>query len=503
MGQRNIDTALSLFEKNLSLWKPQNLKIMNKRYFLLTAVIFLITMVSVQAQNIKNGNFENWTNVNAYHNPSGMQTFNLQSYFIKQSGNTTRDTNSHSGSYCARLETISNGNTSLAGLASIGFFDGDNGTGGIPFTQKPDTAYAWVKYNVLPGDTAAVGVIFKKMGTTYGIGVQFLTGAINGWTKIAMPIEYGISINPDSIIFIAASSISDPSTITGSVLYVDDISFSNGVTTIPNAGFESWVATTFEEPDDWFAYSYLNMYLPNPIVEKSTDAYSGTYAVKVTTQIIDNDTFGFFSNADIRDKWYNGQPVSANPYKLTGYYKYTPVGNDTAILGLQSNRWDATQNKEIMVEENMIKLAPTAIYAPFEVMMSYNQWPRIDSLQIAFTSSNLVNGQANVQPGSTLLIDSLNLLYYPVGIKENQNSNKLIRVFPNPASSQINFQFVGDLSNGEKTIIIFDALSKKVMELNTIQAELNSIDVSHLSSGIYFYIIESGNKIYQGKFSVR
>jgi len=459
--------------------------------------------ISIKAQNIPNGNFENWSIKNAYFNPSGMQTFNLQSYFLTNSGNTTRDSSSHQGSLCARMETVSKGNTSLAGVTSIGLFDGDDGLGGMPFTQKPDTAYIWVKYNIKPGDTAAVGFFFKKLGNVYGMGFQFLTGAINGWTQIAMPINYGLPVNPDTMIFMSISSIDDSSIFAGSVLYVDDISFSNGITNIPNADFESWVASTYEEPDDWFTYSFMNMFLPNPAVEKSNDAYSGSYAIKVKTQIIDGDTLGFFSNDDIRDSWFGGQPVTGNPFKLTGYYKYTPVGNDTAVVGLQSHRWDAAQNVEVLVEEKLTKLPATATYAPFEVMLNYNQWPQVDTLQIAFASSNLVNGQANVQAGSTLIIDSLNLLYFPLGIEASQNTNNHIKVYPNPAGNQINFQFEGDMANAKKTILIFDAQSRKVMELSTSQSQLNAVDVSSLSSGIYFYIMESDSKIYKGKFSIR
>ena len=485
------------------MWKPQNHITMNKRNLFLITVMLIAINISMYAQNIPNGNFENWSMKNAFYNPSGMQTFNLHSYFLTQSGNTTRDSSSHQGSLCARMETISKGNTSLPGVTSIGLFDGNSGEGGMPFTQKPDTAYIWVKYNIKPGDTGAVGFFFKKLGNVYGMGFQLLSGAINGWTKLSIPINYGLPVNPDTLIFMSISSINDSSIFTGSVLYVDDISFNNGITNIPNAGFESWVATSFEEPDDWFAYSYMNMYLANPIAEKTNDAYSGSYAIKVKTQIIGSDTLGFFSNDDIRDNWYGGQPVSGNPFKLTGYYKYTPVGNDTAVVGLQSHRWDAAQNVEVLVEERLTKLPATAAYAPFEVMLTYNQWPQVDTLQIAFASSNLVNGQANVQAGSTLIIDSLNLLYFPVGIEASQNTNNHIKVFPNPADNQINFQFEGDIANAKKTILIFDAQSRKVMELSTSQSQLNAVDVSSLSSGIYFYIMESANKIYKGKFSIR
>jgi len=476
---------------------------MNKKLLLFAVLFLLASSMGLKAQTISNGNFENWTMVNAFYTPSGMQTVNLQSYYMSQVGNTTRDTASHQGNYCARMETIRKGNQTLAGITSIGLFDGNNGYGGIPYTQKPDTAYIWVKYNIKPNDTAAVGFFFKKLGNTYGYGFQLLTGAVNGWTKLTLPITYGFPVNPDTLIFMSISSISNSNTISGSVLYVDDISFNSGITNISNPGFESWVATTYEDPDDWYAYSFVNMYLANPVVEKTTDAYSGSYAIKLRTQIKDGDTLGYFSNDDIRDNWYGGQAVNRNPFKLTGYYKYTPVGNDTAIVGLQSNRWDASQNKEILVEEKLTKLPAAATYTPFEVMLSYNSWPRVDTLQIAFASSNLVDGPANVQEGSTLIVDSLNLIFFPVGIEEQQTTNPNIQIFPIPAHNEISFRFSGDLANRPKNILIFDAQSKKVMELNTKQPELNSIDVSSLSAGIYFYILESGNKIYKGKFSIR
>lgn len=476
---------------------------MKKQIYFLSALI-LIGSIAI-GQNILNSSFENWTTDTAYNSPDNMETMNLQGFFINGSGNTNKSIDAHQGNYSARMESVQNGSATLIGMINNGLYDGQTASGGVPYSSKPDSVYFWVKYNVMPGDTAAVAFFFKKISTVYGAGYQFFTGQSNTWTRIGIPITYQLPINPDSIIFMAVSSNPNGVPFTGSVLYVDDIQFSGGAPTIPNGAFENWTAATFEQPDDWFAYSFVNLFLDSPYVEKSTDAFHGNYSIKLTTRIEGGDTFAFFSNGDIsNDDWDQGKPVNWDPMKLTGYYKSIPIANDTAAIAVRTTRWDAAQSKKIITEEQLIKLGPTTVWMPFEINFKYNshQAP-VDTLQLAFGASNLINGQINAANGSQLWIDSLNLQLYPLGINNSVSNTNLIKVFPNPASEQINFQFEGDLMNSPKKLIVFDAQSKKQIEINSSNSVFSTIDISQLAAGIYFYIIESNQKIYNGKFSVR
>ena len=474
---------------------------MKKHIYILSAMLLIGLMAN--AQYIQNPSFENWTTDTAYEMPANMQTLNLQSYFLQGSGNTTKSTDAHQGNYSARIQSVQTGSSTLVGLIGNGIYDGQNASGGVAYTSMPDTAYIWVKYNVMTGDTAALGFFFKKMGNTYGVGYLFFTGQSNTWTRVSIPISYAIAINPDSMIFMAISSILDTNQPAGSALFVDDIQFSGGAPGIPNGDFESWTTATVDKPDDWFALTFVNLFSNNPHIEKSTDAFDGNYSILLTTRIIDGDTFSFFSNSDILSKdWVQGKPVPWDPMKLTGRYKYVPQGNDTGAVAIRTTRWDVAQAQKVILEEQLINLAPTTTWTTFEINFAYNSHAApVDTLQLAFGSSNLIDGQAIAANGSKLWVDSLNLTLYPLGIKETEKSINAVKVFPNPASNQISFQFE-ELQNASiKNLIIFDVQSKKIMEVKS--ADLSSIDISQLETGVYFYVIESEQKVYKGKFSVR
>jgi len=474
---------------------------MKKHIYLLSA-LFLLGFYA-NAQLIQNPSFENWTTDTAYEMPASMQTLNLQSYFLQGSGNTTKSTDAKQGTYSARVESIQNGSNTLFGMISNGVYDGQTTTDGVPYTDKPDSAFFWVKYNVVTGDTAAVAFFFKKQGNVFGAGFQFFTGQLNTWTRIGVAINYGAPITPDSMIFMAVSSNPDASPIAGSFLLIDDIQFSGSAPSIPNGDFESWTPATIEQPDNWFALSFVNLFMNSPHVEKSTDAFDGNYSILLTTRIFDGDTFSFFSNSDIMSNdWDQGQSVSWDPMRLTGRYKYVPQGNDTAAVAVRTTRWDMAQSKKVILEEQLINLAPATAWTLFEVDFLYNSHlAPVDTLQLAFGSSNMINGQPYAADGSKLWIDSLNLTLYPLGIEGSNHVNNALKVFPNPAVNQISFQLDEILNSSVKNLIIFDVQSKKVMELRS--TDLSSIDISQLESGVYFYIIESGQKVFKGKFSIR
>lgn len=78
----------------------------------------------------------------------------------------------------------------------------------------------------------------------------------------------------------------------------------------------------------------------------------------------------------------------------------------------------------------------------------------------------------------------------------NFENNKL-QLYPNPASNELNFQ-IDDVSTDYK-ISIYNTLGSLVYESeNQLSNSNNSINISHLNTGIYLVqIIDSENRIYQ------
>jgi type IX secretion system substrate protein len=92
-------------------------------------------------------------------------------------------------------------------------------------------------------------------------------------------------------------------------------------------------------------------------------------------------------------------------------------------------------------------------------------------------------------------------IYYnsPSGIEEINNRQDQIVVYPNPASTILNFH-LSSLSQNE-FLIISDIMGTEVHN-ETLTGSNNNIDVSKWSNGIYFYQIKNDTETLQGKFVV-
>ncbi len=76
------------------------------------------------------------------------------------------------------------------------------------------------------------------------------------------------------------------------------------------------------------------------------------------------------------------------------------------------------------------------------------------------------------------------------------SKNDGVHLYPNPANDRLNFSVTNELI---KNIIVNDNLGRIVVSLKD---NVNNIDISHLSNGIYNIIINTENKSYQSKFAI-
>ena len=87
--------------------------------------------------------------------------------------------------------------------------------------------------------------------------------------------------------------------------------------------------------------------------------------------------------------------------------------------------------------------------------------------------------------------------YMPTGINET-NSEKNISLFPNPATDEL---IVSSSEFGVKSIEIYNTLGEKVYtSAGTSQSTAETINVSKLSSGIYFVRVRTSDGMSAGKF---
>lgn len=217
-----------------------------KKYLL---IILMFVASSTFAQTLQNGAFENWTNLILFYEPQGYVTSNYASILLGSGGlpraNVTRSTTKNGGTYAAKLESYAQntGDTSgVAGFMITGALDIANATiaPGIPISGgRPTELNGFYKYaEGNRPDSGIITVLFTKYDQIVGpLNVIGIGGAVfnnkANYTAFTAPITYLTQDTPDSVIIIigtsttlALDSTALSSSPVGSVLFVDDLTFS-------------------------------------------------------------------------------------------------------------------------------------------------------------------------------------------------------------------------------------------------------------------------------------
>jgi hypothetical protein len=162
---------------------------------------------------------------------------------------------------------------------------------------------------------------------------------------------------------------------------------------------------------------------PGPVtVDTVTDCMQGKYAARLTSK-----NFHLMENVDVFIPGYIGasvldipkatihlgKPYTQKPVKLQGYYKYSPVSTDSAMIQILLTKWNSAASKRdtISYDKVIIKNAvPT--YTPIDLTLTYKDATATpDTLVLIFASSagvdfNDLQGCAG-QIGSVMWVDDL------------------------------------------------------------------------------------------------
>ncbi|MCE9538736.1 MAG: T9SS type A sorting domain-containing protein [Bacteroidetes bacterium] len=177
---------------------------------------------------------------------------------------------------------------------------------------------------------------------------------------------------------------------------------------LPNGNFESWTSITYEIPQNYVWSSNVDALRKNaPFnVTKSTDAYHGSYAVQMTTQIINGDTMpGIFVNVDPKNgdpsTWSGGFAYSQKPTGMRGYYKSSIVSPDTAFI------LAFFYKSGVMIGQYGYYFYGThSVYTPFSLSFTPALPQNPDTIIFGAGSSNFGN-MSNMRNGSMLKLDSI------------------------------------------------------------------------------------------------
>ncbi len=212
----------------------------------LLILLFSAIFYTVQAQSVPNGDFESGKDtlsLNSWH------TINeLTGFFFP----FTRTTDSYSGEYAVRLQTLEIFNTKVPGLATLGNIVIGDVKGTIHFPYKPDKLTGMYKHPSNK-DASLIWVYFlKNQGAkvdTVGQGTFIPDGNIDAYRAFEIEIEYYSESVPDSMNILLISD----SEVPNSTFYIDNLEFiynANSISKNTDATFEIY-------PNPTSSYIYI------------------------------------------------------------------------------------------------------------------------------------------------------------------------------------------------------------------------------------------------------
>lgn len=246
---------------------------------------------------------------------------------------------------------------------------------------------------------------------------------------------------------------------------------------IANAGFEQWdTVLSAYYPTDW-------PLLGTTIMQRTTDAHSGNYALEVSVWYYYTDT-----------KAEQVAPINYRPEAFCGWYKYTDniiknqttnlVTEDTAFASVYLTKWNTVTNTSDTIGRGQIHLLGSNSYQHFTCPVTYTSAEMPDTVFISMDPSMMRNGGTYFSTDSTgynsyLKIDDLYLQRWATGV--TKLSGMEMKAWPNPASDVLNVV----MSDAKDMIYTITDLTGKVAVHSMLRNGSARINLSALPAGPY------------------
>jgi hypothetical protein len=204
-----------------------------KKLFLMSAIFVVVT--TIQAQQVQNSGFENWTGV--FPTSWGSYSQALVAAGQPNPHLEAQTTTVHSGTYAIVLQNqsllIAGGNNVPGGICTCPIsYSGGPVLHFGPYNSTPASYDFWYQFNAIGGDKAVTQMYITKWNTgnnkrdTLATANALITGPVSVYTHTTVPITWLITgQTPDSMQLSFISSIKPVGSgiPTGGMLYLDDI----------------------------------------------------------------------------------------------------------------------------------------------------------------------------------------------------------------------------------------------------------------------------------------
>ncbi len=296
----------------------------------------------------------------------------------------------------------------------------------------------------------------------------------------------------------------------------------------PDGGFENW--TYHSSQGGYWDYETAILMTLNGLYEmngvemstsptafrETSNVHGGNYAMRLTSTWFGtnaifvpgalatlNDPIGddyvsdFLEEGEINLK----EDFSFKPWRLTGYYRYMPVNNDSAAIEMKFYLGNTVHST---CEKFIIHATPE--WTAFDISTGLeNSFFAVDKMSMVFAASADYNfadlEQCRGQAGSSLYLDDIAFRYdnSPMGLVEPLIPVVKTTVYPNPSADMVHFAFNEEV---KARLVIYNISGAQIFdyEVNDNHVDFNA---SALANGTYLYRIIEGNTILSsGRFAV-
>ena len=281
---------------------------------------------------------------------------------------------------------------------------------------------------------------------------------------------------------------------------------------IPNFNFENWTNGPNSAPDGWIGRGSNHQgFYP---ATRSTDHYLGSYSVQIQNYITLTDT----TKGVIQTPALNGDSQSVGPAfaisgshtSLNGYYKFTAVNGDSALIVafLNKNGYNNPLGYGSITTAGLKTLPAAAVFTPFSIPIPAGAvTPDSASIEIAAFKAIDLGTFANLPPlgNSILNVDALSWDTYLTGIDNVGDITADFRMYPNSTRANLFMNFT-TTEDGYTTIRVYDMSAHPALDLVAANIKAGeqhfTFDVSSLANGDYLIVIASDKGYHSEKLVV-
>lgn len=317
---------------------------------------------------------------------------------------------------------------------------------------------------------------------------------------------------------------------------------------IVNGTFETWTdidapgappgLPALERPNGWYGSDQFLNHTAGPILSsplggnldfdynqqlfKDTDMHEGAFAAKLMTKDFgdtlkkvpvlltnakQNVSMSALLGADLDNidlmslfRFSECTPMYGKRIDSITAYVKTPATNADSgavfVMAYKTVQSSSGTDSNAVIGQGAMMIAPNSNgYIKISVPVMYAGEQATDSMVVGFVSSS-----ADFTLDNTLYVDHVALYASePTSVKNVKATDLGFQVYPNPATTQINFNNKGNLMH---TTLIIQNSAGQIMHYAPLSQGINTIDLGKYAAGTYFYEVysENGTARQTGKF---